>query len=85
MDCADCAHAIERSVARLEGVTAASVNYTASRLDVSGSANVDAVTAQVKALGYGIRPKTNTSLQRPALAMGPIGFGLLASRLVSSV
>ena len=74
MDCADCAHAIERSVARLEGVTAASVNYTASRLDVSGSANVDAVTAQVKALGYGIRPKTNTSLQRPALAMGPIGF-----------
>ena len=74
MDCADCAHAIERSVARLEGVTAASVNYTASRLDVSGSANVDAVTAQVKALGYGIRPKTNTLLQRPALAMGPIGF-----------
>ena len=74
MDCADCAHAIERSVARLEGVTAASVNYTASRLDVSGSANVDAVTAQVKALGYGIRPKSNTSLQRPALAMGPIGF-----------
>ena len=74
MDCADCAHAIERSVARLEGVTAANVNYTASRLDVSGSANVDAVTAQVKALGYGIRPKSNTSLQRPALAMGPIGF-----------
>ncbi len=74
MDCADCARAIERSVARLDGVTAASVNYTASRLDVSGSANVEAVATQVRALGYGIRPKTNTTLQRPTLAMGPTGF-----------
>ena len=41
LDCADCARAIERSVARLDGVHAAQVNYMAARLTVKGSAPAD--------------------------------------------
>ena len=76
LDCADCARAIETSLARLDGVRRANVNYMAGRLDVAGAVTPEAVEAQVRSLGYGIRPKSNanTSLQRPALAMGPLGF-----------
>ncbi len=81
LDCADCARAIERSVARLDGVHAAQVNYMAARLTVKGSAPADSVAAQVKALGYGIRAaRPNPTLQRdPAdkagrIELGPVGF-----------
>lgn len=75
MDCADCARAIERSVARLDGVHAAQVNFMASRLTVAGSAPAAAVATQVQALGYGIRPaRPNPTLQRTTIEMGPLGF-----------
>jgi len=81
LDCADCARAIERSVTQIAGVRSAQVNYMASRLMVAGSASADAVTADVRALGYGIRSRgANQRLQRDSsdrnsrIGLGPVGF-----------
>ncbi len=54
MDCADCALTLERSVARLEDVTAVEVNFSTGRMRISGRADRAAIEARVRALGYGI-------------------------------
>ncbi len=75
LDCADCARAIERSVAQLQGVDAARVNYMAGRLTVAGAVPAEAVASQVRALGYGIRQtEPNTTLQRTTIGLGVRGF-----------
>lgn len=52
MDCADCALHVEQGVARLPGVTRASVNFATGLLDVEGSPDEAALRARVAALGY---------------------------------
>lgn len=54
MDCADCALTLERSIARLEDVTAVEVNFTTGKMRVSGSADRAAVEERIRALGYGV-------------------------------
>lgn len=81
LDCADCARAIERSVAQIAGVRSAQVNYVAGRLTVAGSASADAVATDVRALGYGIRAREANQRRQPdssdrnsQLGLGPVGF-----------
>ncbi len=54
MDCADCALTLQKSVARLAGVQACSVNFGSGRMRVSGSVAAVAVNGTVTALGYGV-------------------------------
>ncbi len=54
MDCADCALALERGVARLDGVLACTVNFSAGKMHVTGSIDPAAVEERVRALGYGV-------------------------------
>ncbi len=67
MDCADCALNLERSVARLEGVTACEVSFTTGRLRAVGTASQAAIEARVRALGYAVAaPETpDASTNRP--------------------
>jgi Cd2+/Zn2+-exporting ATPase len=61
MDCADCARTIEAGVARLDGVTACSLNYAAAKLVVEGEISQEAVVARVRALGYDVTDDSRTT------------------------
>ena len=55
LDCADCAHSIERALARRPGVLYASVNFASSRLFVEmdcAEMPLDVVADDVRSLGY---------------------------------
>jgi len=54
MDCADCALTLQKSIERLDGVQACSVNFASGRMRVHGSVAVVAVSGTVTALGYGV-------------------------------
>ncbi|MBN1964279.1 MAG: heavy metal translocating P-type ATPase [Anaerolineae bacterium] len=55
MDCADCALTLEKSVARLHGVTTCQVNFSTGTMHVeSTTASEDDVAARIRALGYNI-------------------------------
>ena len=76
MDCADCARAIERGVARMDGVQSCSLNYTAAKLQVQGDAAREAIVARVRELGYdvggGAAPAA--AVETPPATGGPFGF-----------
>ncbi|MEF3273032.1 MAG: heavy metal translocating P-type ATPase [Chloroflexus sp.] len=65
MDCPDCARAIERGVARLEGVTACSLNFTTAQLHVTGNVDPAVVMARVRELGYEITSASTTPTETP--------------------
>ncbi len=65
MDCPDCARAIERGVARLDGVTACSLNFTTAKLHVTGEVDPAAVMARVRELGYEIASVAETRVESP--------------------
>jgi Cd2+/Zn2+-exporting ATPase len=52
MDCADCAHSLERSLAQITGVEQVSVNFTTGLLDAKGDFNPQELIRRVEALGY---------------------------------
>jgi len=57
MTCASCAHAVERSVGKIEGVSLANVNFATEKLAVEfdeKSANIDQINTAIKKAGYGI-------------------------------
>ncbi len=57
MDCSDCAHVIEHSIGRIEGVLAVNVNYAAQKMRVeydSRKASRGAIEKRVHSLGYTI-------------------------------
>ncbi len=57
MTCANCAHVIERTLKRVEGVRAASVNYASEHAHVEFDPDVvklDALIAHVETAGYGV-------------------------------
>lgn len=61
MDCADCATTLERSLANLEGVSEAQVNFSTATLKLVGEATPETIRSRVEALGYRLAPP---SLQR---------------------
>ncbi|WP_298816265.1 heavy metal translocating P-type ATPase [Chloroflexus sp.] len=65
MDCPECARAIERGVARLEGVTACRLNFTTARLRVTGDVDPTVVMNRVRELGYEIAQATETKPEPP--------------------
>ena len=54
MDCANCARSIEKGVAGLPGVEAATINFTTGTLRVAGAAAPERVVARVRELGYDV-------------------------------
>ena len=80
MDCADCALTLERGVARLEGVTACQVNFSAGTMQVEGTASPQAVAERVHALGYGVADPAAQPSSAGAQARGGLR-GLLAFML----
>lgn len=56
MDCAACARTVEKTVAALDGVTAAQVSFGAGTLAVQGTAPAAAITSAVSRAGYRARP-----------------------------
>ncbi len=85
MDCANCALALERGIAQLEGVDHVQVNFTTATLEARGSFELEDVVGRVEALGYRVAetPVENGPVQahRPDLGGVP-GFVryLLANR-----
>jgi Cd2+/Zn2+-exporting ATPase len=79
MDCADCARTLERGLARLEGVSACSVNFGTATLSATyDPARLDAakLAARVRALGYELGADEAQPEVRPA---GLAAEGHLAS------
>ena len=54
MDCANCALTIERGVAKLPDVRAATLNFTTGALRVEGAVDPERVIARVRELGYDV-------------------------------
>lgn len=54
MDCANCALTLERSIAGLDGVEEAQVNFSTALLRVSGAVALAQIAGRVEALGYTI-------------------------------
>lgn len=59
MSCAACSARIEKAVAKVEGVTACSVNLLTNSMGVEGSASADAIISAVEKAGYGASVKGN--------------------------
>ena len=58
MDCANCALSIERGVAKLPDVRAATINFTTGALRVEGEVAPERIVARVRELGYDVVEKT---------------------------
>ncbi|WP_374689078.1 heavy metal translocating P-type ATPase [Promineifilum sp.] len=54
LDCANCARSVETGVAALDGVSAASLNFTTGALRVEGSVAPERVVTRVRELGYDV-------------------------------
>jgi Cd2+/Zn2+-exporting ATPase len=75
MDCADCAHTIEKGVAQLPGVQSAACDFATAKLRVTGTPDAAALRRRVEALGYAIaQPATR---HQPSAIRHPIS-GFLA-------
>ncbi|MGN0489586.1 MAG: heavy metal translocating P-type ATPase [Ruminococcus sp.] len=59
MSCAACSARVEKAVAKVEGVTACSVNLLTHSMGVKGSASADAIISAVEKAGYGASVKGN--------------------------
>jgi len=82
MDCANCALTLERSLAQLDGVEEAQVNFSTALLTVRGDASLDQITRRIEALGYRIADEPPESPSRAKQADSGRGFFryLLADR-----
>lgn len=59
MDCVDCAHVLQKSLQRLDGVEDCSVNFASGRMQVTGTVVFEDVNRCVSGLGYSV---TNNAL-----------------------
>lgn len=73
MDCADCALTLERSIARLENVSAVEVNFSTGRMHVSGNADRTAIEARIRDLGYDVAEGGKTPFALSDYS-GPVGL-----------
>jgi Cd2+/Zn2+-exporting ATPase len=60
MDCADCAKTLERGVGQLEGVQSCQVNFMNGTMHIQGSPDLNSVVSRIEALGYGVRPESQS-------------------------
>jgi Cd2+/Zn2+-exporting ATPase len=67
MDCAACATTVQKSVAALDGVTAAQVSFGAGTLVVDGDAPAETITAAVTRAGYRAHPADRRAADGPVL------------------
>ncbi|MBX3059411.1 MAG: cadmium-translocating P-type ATPase [Anaerolineae bacterium] len=56
MDCAGCARTLEKGVGQLAGVTQCEINFTTEKMTLAGNVSREAVIAQVRQLGYDVKP-----------------------------
>jgi heavy metal translocating P-type ATPase len=68
MTCASCVSRVERALAVVPGVTAASVNLATERATVTGRADMAALVAAIEAAGYDARPADATGAAEAATA-----------------
>ena len=82
MDCASCAATVERSVSVLPGVTRATVNFAAGRLDAEHGpgVSVEVLEGAVRAAGYGVA--RTEEVERPPFWRTPRALLTLASALL---
>ncbi len=73
MDCADCAHTIEKGVAQLPGVQSAACDFATAKLRVTGTPGAEVIRRRVEALGYGLAQPA-TRHQPPAIRHPISGF-----------
>ena len=66
MSCLDCARSIEKGVARLNGVQACTLNYTAATLRVKGDVQEANILARVRELGYVARNQATSPHSEPS-------------------
>jgi Cd2+/Zn2+-exporting ATPase len=76
MDCADCALTLEKGLANLPGVETARVNFAAATLELTGSAELPAITQRVRQLGYNVADITG--FEKPARSLRQERGGLFA-------
>lgn len=72
MDCGDCALSIEKSLAKMPGVSLAAVSFGAGTAQVSydpAVASHDAITRRIEELGYSVE-----AAAQPSLQAGPLEF-----------
>ena len=82
MDCASCAATVERRVSALPGVSKATVNFAAGRLDAEHGPGVSAedLEGAVKSAGYGVARTEET--ERPPFWRTPRALSTAASALL---
>lgn len=61
LDCAGCAQSVEKAVGKLAGVQQCDVTFTTANLRVTGQVTAEAITDQVRGLGYGITSKADAA------------------------
>src|SRR5215213_7861547 len=85
MDCASCAATVERRVSALPGVSRATVNFAAGRLDAEHDAglSLDDLEGAVRAAGYGVA-KTQ-EVERTPFWRTPRAISVFASALLFAV
>jgi Cd2+/Zn2+-exporting ATPase len=54
MDCANCALNLERSISRISEVSSCEVNFATGKMHLTGNADMTAVEARIRALGYDV-------------------------------
>lgn len=66
MDCTSCAQTLEKGVGQLDGVITCDVNFTTEKLTLTGDVNREAIIAQIRQLGYGVKPAAETTAVPPS-------------------
>jgi Cd2+/Zn2+-exporting ATPase len=61
MDCAGCARTLEKGVSQLKGVTHCEVSFATEKLILAGDVSREVVIAQVRELGYDVKPDRTDS------------------------
>jgi len=77
MDCADCAHGIEKALLQLDGVTQAAVNFAAGKLELTfdpARAHTHDIVARIQALGYQAQPIEKAAVQPERRRALPLAF-----------
>lgn len=88
MTCAACSAHVEKAVRQVTGVTDVSVNLLTNSMQVSGTADAQAICAAVQHAGYGATPHTTDAKPEKQAAQDSLAdttSGKLLRRLIASV
>ncbi|MGH3088916.1 MAG: heavy metal translocating P-type ATPase [Rubrobacteraceae bacterium] len=79
MDCASCAATVERNVARIPGMSEASVNFAAGRLDASHDPDVSRERLERAVEGAGYKVAKSEGMESPPFWKTPRSIALIVS------